>query len=203
MLTLVLIVSTLLCALLAIRTQQLLHAALWLAGASALTSLVMYSLGLPQAAVIELSVGAGLVFILFVFAISLAPTAARAANALVPAPLAITGVGLVLLLFGELAWPHLASQPAVSVATLGAVLWEDRQLDLLVLIALIFAGALTVAGLLAPEIEPRTAPAARAPVEIKRAQPKTPGLAPRLPEYVSPTRTVATPDRAPTQERVV
>jgi NADH:ubiquinone oxidoreductase subunit 6 (subunit J) len=62
--------AALICAVQAVRARRLLHAALWLAGVSAMASLLIYGLGARQAAVIELSVGAGLVFILFVFAIS-------------------------------------------------------------------------------------------------------------------------------------
>ena len=66
------IIGMLLCAVMAVRTQRLLVSALWLAGASALVSLWMYILGAPEVAVIELSVGAGLVTVLFVFAINVA-----------------------------------------------------------------------------------------------------------------------------------
>ena len=66
------IIGMLLCAVMAVRTQRLLVSALWLAGASALVSLWMYILGAPEVAVIELSVGAGLVTVLFVFAINIA-----------------------------------------------------------------------------------------------------------------------------------
>jgi len=54
-------------AILAIRTKRLLISAIWLAVASALTAVMIYLLGAPQIAVIELSVGAGLVTVLFVF----------------------------------------------------------------------------------------------------------------------------------------
>ena len=60
------------CALMAVREERLLISALWLAGTSALAALVMYRLGAPEVAVIELSVGAGLVTVLFVFAINIA-----------------------------------------------------------------------------------------------------------------------------------
>jgi len=211
MLTLLLILATLICALQAVRAGQLLHAALWLAGASAGTSLVLYSLGATQAAVIELSVGAGLVFILFVFAISLAPAAPPAGRAVVPVPVAVIGVGLVLLLVGELAWPYLGTQAVVSGATLeaplGVILWQERQLDVLVQMVLIFAGALTVVGLLAPEGKKSTAPAAAQRAELESAQPKPVSPIRRLPERMAPTAAAytpvaAAPDLAPTQERV-
>ncbi len=72
MFDLLIVAATLVCALQAVRSRRLLMSALWLAGASALVALMMYLLGAPEVAVIELSVGAGLVTVLFVFAINIA-----------------------------------------------------------------------------------------------------------------------------------
>ena len=72
MFDLLIVAALLACALQAVRGTRLLIAALWLAGASALTALMMFRLGAPEVAVIELSVGAGLVTVLFVFAINIA-----------------------------------------------------------------------------------------------------------------------------------
>ena len=58
-------------AVLAIVSKRLLVSAIWLAVTSALVALMIYLLGAPQVAVIELSVGAGLVTVLFVFAINI------------------------------------------------------------------------------------------------------------------------------------
>ncbi len=60
------------CAIMAIIAKKLLSSAIWLAGTSALVALLIYLLGAPEVAVIELSVGAGLVTVLFVFAINIA-----------------------------------------------------------------------------------------------------------------------------------
>src|SRR6185369_9830647 len=119
--------ATTVCALQAVRARRLLHAALWLAGASAFTSLLLYSLEAQQAAIIELSVGAGLVFILFVFAINLAGEAGPADGSVIPLPVALCGVGLVVLLLAELAWPRLTSIVSEPVAPLSSSLWADRQ----------------------------------------------------------------------------
>ena len=67
-------------------SKRLLVSALWLAGASALVSLVIYLLGAPGVAVIELSVGAGLVTILFVFAINIAGEEPISRHGLIPRP---------------------------------------------------------------------------------------------------------------------
>src|SRR5690349_5712869 len=55
----------------AIRAPRLLISAVWLAAVSALLSIFLYNLGATTVAVIELSVGAGLVTVLLVFAISI------------------------------------------------------------------------------------------------------------------------------------
>jgi uncharacterized MnhB-related membrane protein len=143
-------VGILLCAIQAIRVQRLLVSALWLAGASALTALLLYLLGAPEIAVIELSVGAGLVTVLFVFAINIAGEDAQPIQSLIPKPLAIA---LLLVAGGLLIWriapPILAwsiSEPQDGFAN---VLWNNRYIDVLLLVALIFSGVLGVLGLLA------------------------------------------------------
>lgn len=135
------------CALQAIRAPRLLSAAVWLAGASAGTALLLYRLGAYQAAVIELSVGAGLVLILFVFTINLAGESNLAGPA-VSRWLGGALTALIVLLLGLLAWPHLQPAPAAPSAPLSLTLWTDRPFDVLAQIVLIFTGALTVMGFL-------------------------------------------------------
>jgi uncharacterized MnhB-related membrane protein len=185
MMSLLLVICVAACAFQAIRVKRLLQAAIWLAAASALTSLLLYLLAAPQAAVIELSVGAGLVFILFVFAINLSPGEAPSDRSVVPVALSVTMTGCLLLLLGELVWPLLAGPAAAAVAgtTLSSVLWHDRQLDVLVQVALIFVGALTVAGLLAPEREASEAATGQAQATPERARP-----APPIPALPTPAR---------------
>jgi uncharacterized MnhB-related membrane protein len=72
MLTALLLTLAVFCGLRAIHAQRLVAAALWLAAVSALNAVVLYEMGAREAAVIELSVGAGLVTVLFVFAIGIA-----------------------------------------------------------------------------------------------------------------------------------
>jgi len=138
------------CAIQAIRVHRLLISALWLAGCSALVALLMYLMGAPEIAVIELSVGAGLVTVLFVFAINIAGEEVMAVRSLVPRPL---GWVLVAASGALLTWITLPSflPTAVGEAQAGfaKVLWQDRWLDLLLQIVLIFAGVLGVIGLLA------------------------------------------------------
>ncbi len=152
------IAGFLVCAVQAIRAKRLLLSALWLAGTSALVALEMFLLAAPEVAVIELSVGAGLVTILFVFAINIAgeEEVAQLARQLpvVPRPLAWTLVIASVLLLGWMNLDVLGIQVNIQQAVdFKTVLWENRVLDILLQMVLIFAGVLGVLGLLA-EIHP-------------------------------------------------
>ena len=150
MFDLLIVAATLGCAFQAVRGARLLVAALWLAGASALTALLMFRLGAPEVAVIELSVGAGLVTVLFVFAINIAgEEPAVALRSLVPAPLALivtlgaVGLGAVMAL------PNMRVESAiVQPERFAKVLWEQRGLDVLLQVVLLIGGVLAVIGLL-------------------------------------------------------
>ena len=137
------------CAILAIGSKRLLISAIWLAVTSALVALMIYLLGAVQIAVIELSVGAGLVTVLFVFAINISGEEIINPKPVIPKPLAwgliIIAVGLTIYLTimgGGLA---LVIKAPTEPST---VLWTDRYLDILLQIALIFCGVLGVLGLL-------------------------------------------------------
>lgn len=143
------VLGILVCAVQAIRAQRLLVSALWLAGASALTALILYMLGAYRVAVIELSVGAGLVTVLFVFAINIAGEEALGLQSILPRPLAWVLTGLSLLLLGWMVLPTLNIPPLAGLdIPFQSVFWEDRQLDVLLQIVLIFSGVLGVLGLL-------------------------------------------------------
>lgn len=144
----------------AFRARRLLSAALWLAGVSALLSIFFYRLGAPQVAVIELSVGAGLVTVLFVFAVSVAGDERVEARPLVPLPLAIfLGLAAVVLL-GWLVLPMAELQAAGTERPLAEILWQERGLDMLVQVVLIFSGVLGLLGLLAEAKAPLEQPVA-------------------------------------------
>jgi uncharacterized MnhB-related membrane protein len=142
-------VGCLLCALFAIRAQWLLISALWLAGASALVALLLFMMGAPEIAVIELSVGAGLVTVLFVFAINIAGEEIPIKQSIIPRPLAIV---LVAAAVGLLGWMILNGRAATAFSPaetgFALVLWNERVLDVLLQVLLIFAGVLGVLGLL-------------------------------------------------------
>jgi NADH:ubiquinone oxidoreductase subunit 6 (subunit J) len=164
---LVLITGSIACAVLAILATRLLTSALWLAGVSVLTALMLYLIGAREVAVIELSVGAGLVTVLFVFAITIAGEDAMRSRSLVPKPLAWLLITLALLLLGFLVLP--TGKPAITGAgtSFATTFWQERTLDVFAQIALIFAGVLGILGLLS-EPKSRTPPS----VIVKVLQPE-------------------------------
>jgi uncharacterized MnhB-related membrane protein len=161
------------CAAQAVRAHRLLEATLWLAGASGLTSILLYALDAPQVAVIELSVGAGLVTVLFVYAIGVAGESTRDMPSLVPKPLAWGLIVLSVALLGWLIWPLREASPATTAPPFSDQLWEGRALDVWVQILLIFSGVLGVLGLLtdtkAPAGKQIEAPASDVPAARPRA----------------------------------
>jgi uncharacterized MnhB-related membrane protein len=138
------------CAILAISTKRLLISAIWLALTSALVALMIYLLGAPQVAVIELSVGAGLVTVLFVFAINIAGEEVIGLKSVLPKWLVwvfvLIAAGLAVFLI--LRSVGIVSFPTGSSDTPASILWQERYLDILLQVALIFSGVLGVVGLL-------------------------------------------------------
>ncbi|MGA2489170.1 MAG: NADH-quinone oxidoreductase subunit J [Anaerolineales bacterium] len=153
----------------AIRARRLLTAALWLAGVSALVSIVFYLYGARQVAVIELSVGAGLVTVLFVFAISIAGESIGTSLPVLPGPLSIGIPILFALLLGWFLLPVPVQAPfaAGTEATLEELLWHQRGVDVLVQVVLIFSGVLGLLGLLA-EVKPPLQGSAADEISAKR-----------------------------------
>ncbi len=163
MLLLALIAVLLIFAIQALRVRALLTSALWLAGVSALSSVLFFLYGGRLAAVIELSVGAGLVTVLFVFAINISGDDAIQTTSVPPLGWMVALAALFMVLLGWFVWPSPMIAPASSVpeSSLSVVLWQDRGLDLMVQIVLIFSGVLGLLGLLAE---------ARAPLEGSMAR---------------------------------
>jgi uncharacterized MnhB-related membrane protein len=144
-------VGILACSVLAISTRRLLISAIWLALASALVALLLYLLGGPHIAVIELSVGAGLVTVLFVFAINISGEEVLATDSILPKPYAwgsiVIAAGLAIFLI--LRTLGIVSLPADTVKS-SLILWDSRYLDIILQVVLIFAGVLGVIGILSP-----------------------------------------------------
>jgi NADH:ubiquinone oxidoreductase subunit 6 (subunit J) len=139
-----LVIGLLFCAIQAIRAARLLTAALWLAGVSAFLAIFLFAIGAPEISVIELSVGTGLVTVLLVFAISLTGESDAGAPAPVPRPLAWGLTILLLLTLGWLTVPWLMPRPPARQYSFASVLWQQRGLDVLVQVMLIFTGALGI-----------------------------------------------------------
>jgi len=142
-----LLLGAVVCAGMAVRARPL-HAALWLAALSALIAIVLYRLGAPEVAVIELSVGAGLITVLFAFAISMAEDEAMPAP-LVPRPFAWL---LVAVAGGALLWLLLPALPAArqiaSDDPFIVQIWDNRALDLALQIVVVLTGVMGVLSLL-------------------------------------------------------
>ncbi len=151
MLLILIVTLTLVCAIQAIIASRLLHSALWLAGTSILAAIIMYMLGAVEVGVIELSVGAGLVTVLFVFAINITGEDSLDLKSLVPHSLAmmLILIGFLAILFMII--PSFGLQVTAPLETLSfrQMVWEYRQMDLLLQLLLIFSGVLGIVGLLA------------------------------------------------------
>ena len=104
---------------------------------------------------IELSVGAGLVTVLFVFAISIAGDDIVDTKPVIPWPMFIGISVMFVLLLGWFILPVSVTPFAASgtEGSLNDVLWHQRGLDVLVQVVLIFSGVLGLLGLLA-EVKP-------------------------------------------------
>jgi uncharacterized MnhB-related membrane protein len=139
------------CAYRALVSKRILTGTIYLACISALVSAVLYKLGATQVAVMELSVGAGLVTVLLVYALSVVGDDALDPASVIPKPLALGLVGLAVLLLGWMSFPALQAGIKVGSVDLALVLWKDRVLDVWIQIVLIFSGVLGVLGLLSEQ----------------------------------------------------
>jgi len=136
-------------ALLAVRAKRLTASVMYLVGVSAALSVLYYLLGAWQAGAIELSVGAGLIAVLFTFVIGITEGQPTLLQPSVPRWLALGAALSVVFLLG-VAFQTIdvaLHEPASSMASSEA-LWTARQLDLLVLVVLLFVSVLAVLSVL-------------------------------------------------------
>ena len=156
MVHLILVVAIIFSAYSAMRAAHLINVTIWLAVTSALTAVLLYLLGAPEVAVIELSVGAGLVTVLFVFAFSITGETTVDEKTLLPRWLVWVLVLAVVLVLGWLILP-VRGEPILAIRTglpmaiepdFGHMLWQQRGLDVVVQMVLIFAGVMGLLGLL-------------------------------------------------------
>ena len=151
-----LLIVAIFCAYRAMVAKRILTATLYLASISACVSAVLYLLGAHEVAVIELSVGAGLVTVLLVYALSVVGEDALDPSSIVSKPLAyiiVAGVAIVLI---WLLYPMSGEGSSFVTSKLATILWEQRVLDVWIQIVLIFSGVLGILGLLSetPESNP-------------------------------------------------
>lgn len=145
----VLIIIATVCAIQALRMPRLLPAALWLAGTSAAVSAALYLMRAVEVAVIELSVGAGLVTVLLVFAITMAGDEPVGPTTVVPRRIALLLLGGAALLLLWLVIPlTVATSSGADGSTFSAVFWHARSADVLAQVLLIFTGVLCLIGLM-------------------------------------------------------
>ena len=152
----VLLLGAIFCAYRAIVAKRILSATIYLACISALTSAILYLLGAAQVAVMELSVGAGLVTVLLVYALSVVGDDAMDPTSVIPKPLAFVLVGLTTILLGWMAFPAVPAYFERGSMTLAISLWQTRVLDVWIQIALIFSGVMGVLGLLSEKTPGRS-----------------------------------------------
>jgi uncharacterized MnhB-related membrane protein len=144
----VILLGAVFCAYRAIVAKRILSATIYLACISALTSAIIYLLGAEQVAVMELSVGAGLVTVLLVYALSVVGDDAMDPASVIPKPLAFALVGLTTVLLGWMAYPAVPAYFVRGSMSLAISLWQSRVLDVWIQIVLIFSGVMGVLGLL-------------------------------------------------------
>ena len=151
-------------ALVAILARWVVHAGLWLAATSAALATALYVIGAPYLAVIELSVGAGLVAVLIVFTVADDVDDGLRGRPVVR-PLvagALAMVTVVLLgFFLAIEPPSIVGTPAnaASSQAFAEVFWQARGLDAVAQVALLFVAALAVVMLVGRSVLPREAPA--------------------------------------------
>jgi uncharacterized MnhB-related membrane protein len=162
-------IAILACGVMAVRARRLLVSALWLAACSAFLAVLLYQFGAFEVAVIELSVGAGLVTVLFVFAINIAGEESLPLPSIMPRGLAWLLCLAPLAALGAFILPSVSSGAPIAAGTFVNVLWQDRALDVVVQVVLIYAGVLGLLGLLAEKEAPLRQAAAQEMAE-KRAR---------------------------------
>jgi len=136
-------------ALWSVVTLTMLRAAIGLALVSVLLAVVLFTMGATLAAVFELSVGAGLIPVLFVSVVSLTRRQQQEERPMVrriyfrrfwPLPLVLLAAGIALT------FVHLpiAVAPPVQEGGPRAIFWVSRRLDLFGQVLIVVAGALGI-----------------------------------------------------------
>ena len=146
---LILVVAMVICAYRAMAEARILSSTIYLAFVSACAAMLLYLLGAYQVAVIELSVGAGLVTVLLIYAISVVGDDAFDPGPVIPRPVAVGLTLLTAVMLGYMAYSLPAKDLSGRFPALVTALWQQRVLDVWIQMVLIFAGVLGILGLLA------------------------------------------------------
>jgi uncharacterized MnhB-related membrane protein len=144
----ILVLGAIICAFRAMTEARILSSTIYLACVSAAVAMMLYLLGAYQVAVIELSVGAGLVTVLLVYAISVVGDDASDPGPVIPRPVAVGLTLLTAVMLGYMAYSLPAKGLTGRFPPLVKALWEQRVLDVWIQMVLIFAGVLGILGLL-------------------------------------------------------
>jgi NADH-quinone oxidoreductase subunit J len=147
-----LLASLVVSAVCTIMIKNLLKAAISLAVVSAILTVVMFLMGATLAAVLELSVCAGLITAVFASTISMVKPASdeeltvarkQRLKRIIYLPFILVAVGVgVMLMFPGL--PLTLTGAAVGDITARQVLWDSRQLDILGQVIIVLAGVFGV-----------------------------------------------------------
>lgn len=147
----ILLISLILSMLCTVMIKNLVKSAISLSVLSAVLSIIMFIMGLPLAAVFELSVCAGLITVLFISTVSLTRQkdneeilALRRARKKKFIALPIILVAVTIILF--VLWPTINSNLIINSlksenSTVQEVLWYGRQIDIFGQIIILLAGA--------------------------------------------------------------
>lgn len=176
--TVLFLAIAILCAIQALRSPQLAFSAIWLGGLSVITAIVIYRLGAWQVAVMELSIGSGLVMILLVLAISylgdstgaILPQTTRRVKRWMAGLLGISG-----LVGGYFLHTPLAAFEINTHTTTLNFFGQNRWFDMLGLLALLGAGSLSLISLLraSQHLHPQPSPQATTTTTTTTTTPPT------------------------------
>ncbi len=141
-------------AIIAAFAMDLLRAAIALLVSSLGLALIMFNLGAPLAGSFELSVGAGLITVLFVNAISLTrliteeerlERAKDHYHRFMPLPVLAIIIGLVMFWYQDFWASGISFVKYSETHTVGEILWQSRGLDLIGQIVILLVGVYGVA----------------------------------------------------------
>jgi NADH:ubiquinone oxidoreductase subunit 6 (subunit J) len=138
--------------ILAIALRDLLKSAIALAFGSAVLAIILYQLKAPYAGVFELSIGAGLIMVLFISAISLTrrekpENEEKKKSPLLIIPLLLLiGIALSSILVALFVFRK-GIVPALGENGFSQTLWQVRWLDIVGQLGIILAGVLAVSAL--------------------------------------------------------